>query len=240
MTEANFWTCPPDREVGGYGDDYTLALVLPPFPAGTVNFSPHDPEEARQFAENFDTVDEILEELPPVSAADHQAPETRADLDIIKVGCWGNVISITDPALADNIGDLPLLGASTTLRKRYPDARIVGSANVDLGEDHTEDIVQLPGDLMLHTEGWPGVDPLEVTGDPHAVMRALGISLETLAEEEIDLDEESDEIDWRALGRLALGPSDPWGRSDLRMSVFRVRHTSGSTFRMEESWFWNR
>ncbi|MGW2111763.1 DUF6333 family protein [Streptomyces sp. NPDC001948] len=237
MTDTTFWACPPDREVRGHGDDYTLTLLLPPFPAGTVNFSPHDPEEARHFAENFDTVDEILEELPPGSACGSPAPETRADLDIIKVGCWGNVISITDPALADSIGDSPLLGASNTLRSRYPDARIVGSADVHCGGDHTEDIIRLPGGLMLHAEGWSGVEPLEVTGDPQAVVRALGISSETLAEEAIDLDEESDEIDWRALGRLALGPCDPWGRVDLRMSVFRVRHTSGSTFRMEESWF---
>ncbi|MEU8780361.1 DUF6333 family protein [Streptomyces sp. NPDC048637] len=239
MADTTFWTCPSDRGVPGHGDDYTLTLLLPPFPVGRVNFPSHAPERARHFAENFDTVDEILEELPPVSAADSLALETRADLDIIKVGCWGNIISITDPALADHIGDLPLLGASTTLRERYPDARIVGSANVDLGEDHTEDIIQLPGGLMLHTEGWPGVEPLEVTGAPQAVVRALGISSETLAEEEIDLDEESDEIDWQALGRLALGPCDPWGRADLQMSVFRVRHTSSSTFRMEETWFWN-
>ncbi|MFH8569344.1 DUF6333 family protein [Streptomyces sp. NPDC017993] len=237
MTDTTFWTCPPDREVRGHGDDYTLTLLLPPFPAGTVNFSPHDSEKARHFAENFDTVDEILEELPPVSAGEHLALKTRADLDIIKVGCWGDVISITDPALADSVGDLPLLGASTTLRRRYPDAWIVGSANVDCGEDHTEDTIQLPDGLMLHAEGWPGVEQLEVTGDPQAVVRALDISSQTLAEEAIDLDEESDEIDWRALGRLALGPGDPWGRADLRMSVFRVRHTSSSTFRMEESWF---
>ncbi|SDM68468.1 hypothetical protein SAMN04487981_102251 [Streptomyces sp. cf386] len=240
MADTTFWTCPPDREVQGRGDDCTLTLLLPPFPTGTVDFSPHNPAEARHFAENFATVDEILEELPPISAAASPALWTRADLDIIKVGCWGNVISITDPALADNIGDLPLLGASTKLRERHPDARIVGSANVDCGEDHTEDIIQLPGGLMVHTEGWPGVEPLDVTGDPRAVVRALGISSETLADEAIDLDEESDEIDWRALGRLALGPCDPWGRPDLTMSVFRVRHTSGSTYRMEESWFWNR
>ncbi|MEU8686214.1 DUF6333 family protein [Streptomyces sp. NPDC048611] len=240
MTETTFWTCPPDREVGGHGDDHTLTLVLPPFPSGTVSFAPHDPEGARHFAENFDTVDEVLEELPPVSAAEHLAPGTRADLDLIRVGCWGNVISVTDPALVDSIGDLPLLGASAALRERHPDARIVGSANVDCGEDHTEDLIQLPGGVMLHAEGWPGVEPLDLTGDPHAVVRALGIGAETLVEEAIDLAEESDEIDWRALGRLALGPCDPWGRADLRMSVFRVRHTSSSTFRMEESWFWGR
>ncbi|MER7000557.1 DUF6333 family protein [Streptomyces sp. NPDC000410] len=239
MTDTAFWTCPPDREVRGHGVDYTLTLLLPPFPAGTVNFAPHNPEEARQFAESFDTVDEVLEELPAASAADSLALETRADLDIIRVGCWGNVISITDPALVDGIGDSPLLGASATLHERYPDARIVGSADIDLGEYHSEDIIQLPGGLLLHAEGWSGVEPLEVTGDPQAVVRALGISPETLVDESIDLDEESDEIDWRALGRLALGPCDPWGRSDLRMSVFRVRHTSGSTFRMQEAWFWN-
>lgn len=250
MADTTYWTSPPDREVRALGDDFTLTLLLPPFPTGTVpagtvpagnaNFPPHDPEEARRFAESFDTVEEILEELPSASPADFPAQLTQADLDIIKVGCWGNVISITDPALADNIGDAPLLGAAARLHERHPDAMIVGSANVDLGEDHSEDIIQLPGGLMLHTEGWSGVEPLEVTGDPQAMVRALGLSSETLADKEIDLDEESDEIDWRALGRLALGPYDPWGRADLRMSVFRVRHTSGSTYRMEETWFWNR
>lgn len=32
MTDTTFWACPPDREVRGYGDDYTLTLLLPPSP----------------------------------------------------------------------------------------------------------------------------------------------------------------------------------------------------------------
>jgi len=130
MADTTYWTSPPDREVRALGDDFTLTLLLPPFPTGTVpagnaDFSPHNPEEARRFAESFDTVEEILEELPPASAADFPAQLTRADLDIIKVGCWGNVISITDPALADNIGDAPLLGAAARLHERHPYAMIV-------------------------------------------------------------------------------------------------------------------
>ncbi|WP_420711064.1 DUF6333 family protein [Streptomyces sp. NRRL S-337] len=39
-----------------------------------------------------------------------------------------------------------------------------------------------------------------------------------------------------ALGRLALGPYNPWDRADLHTSVFRVRHTESATALREETW----
>ncbi|MFI0714412.1 DUF6333 family protein [Streptomyces inhibens] len=47
----------------------------------------HDPAVARRFAESFGTVDTILEELGTVPATADVAAGTRADLELVRVGC---------------------------------------------------------------------------------------------------------------------------------------------------------
>lgn len=199
-----------------------------------------DPGRARQFAEAFGTVDKVLEELESTTAADYDSVVTRADLDLIRVGCWGNVIAIADPALADNGVMCPVLEQTNTLQLRYPDALIVGSAWADCGSSHAEDVIHLPGGLTLHTEGWPTEDsPYHLSGDLPAVLRALDIDPAILPDEDIHLAQDPRSSNWSALGRLALGRSDPWGRSDLEMSAFRVRHTESATALMEEKWLFD-
>lgn len=242
MTDEGFWTCPPDREVHGWGD-YTITIVHPPFPTSTdpstsatiTALAPHDPARAREFAESFGTVDAVLEELPLTDTVS-AGPSTRADLDIIKVGCWGNVVGVSDPALADNGNDLPLLRETEALHKRYPDARIIGAVNVDMGETHSENAVHLPGGLTLHYSGWDS-DLCDLTGDPHAILRALGVPPESLAGQDAEPDEEDPAAtSWYAFGNLALGPLNPWHFETVQMSAFRVRHTAEYTALMEEIW----
>ncbi|MFI6449363.1 DUF6333 family protein [Kitasatospora sp. NPDC050543] len=242
MTDTSFWTCPPDREVNGWGE-YTITILQPPFPTSTgpstrttiADLAPHDPVRARRFAESFGTVDCVLEELPLTNSV-ASFPATRADLDVIRVGCWGNVIAISDPALADNGNMCPLLEETEALHQRYPDARIVGSVGVDMGENHSEDTIHLPGGVMLHYEGWDST-LRQLTGDPHAVLDALGLTPAALAGHDAELDDEEPAFtNWQAFGRLALGPYDPWGFETLPMSAFRVRHTEGYTSLMEEIW----
>ncbi|BDM73229.1 hypothetical protein HEK616_67160 [Streptomyces nigrescens] len=235
MSDTDFWSCPPDSGVWGSGD-HTITLVLPPFSGPGPVFAAHDPLRAQEFAEAFGTVDEVLEEVQSASAAEPMALETRKDLDFIRVGCWGNVLAISDPSLADNGNAHPVLGQVTALRDRFPGARIVGSAHVDCGETHSEDVIVVPGVPLLHSEGWPGEEPWTLTGDLQAVLDALGITPEVLEEEDVELSGDPRYSDWEGLARLALGPYDPWGRADLLTSVFRVRHTESATALMEEIW----
>jgi hypothetical protein len=242
VTETSYWTCPPDRRVNGWGD-YTITVLHPPFPTTTgrstrttvAELAPHDPVRAREFAESFGTVEAVLEELPLTDTVS-ASPWTRADLDIIRVGCWGNVIGISDPALADNGNTCPLLEEAEVLHKLYPDARIVGSVHTDMGADHSEDVIFLPGGLMLHSEGWDS-SRWDLTGDPRAILDALGITAESLVGEYAELDEDNPaDTNWNAFGNLALGPLDPWHFDVVRMSAFRVRHTEHYTDLMEEIW----
>ncbi|WP_158847889.1 DUF6333 family protein [Saccharothrix deserti] len=242
MIDNGFWETPPDQEVDGYGEG-TITLVFPPFqpysrptPASAANFAPHDPVRARAFAESFPTVEAILEELPLTDASPESAA-TRADLELVRVGCWGNVIAISDYALADRGLVCPLLDVTSALAERHPEARIIGDASVNAGETHVETAIHLPGGLELYSEGWPATDGhFEFRGSVHDIARAVGISREALAEEYIHLDEEPSAIPLEHFGRVLLWPYSPWGRAALEMSHFRVRHTKNATAHMEEIW----
>ncbi|MFH8683136.1 DUF6333 family protein [Streptomyces lydicus] len=237
MTDINFWTRPSDRMVRGCGGRYNITVLQPPFAVRAEDLPANDPVAARAFAEAFPTVDAVLEELDPVSAYATPYLATRADLDVIQVGCWGNVLAISDPAMVDDGNDTPLLYEVTRLRERFPDARIVGRVEVDCGESHTEDIIQLPGGPMFHASGWPTMDPWALTGDPRAVAAALGIGADVLEEHEIDFDADPGDVEWADFATLALGEADPWPMAGLKTSVFRVRHTESSTRKMEELFF---
>ncbi|MFF7178241.1 DUF6333 family protein [Streptomyces sp. NPDC008121] len=235
MADTDPWIRPPDHRVWGSGDA-TITLVLPPFPDRSEGFPAHDPAAARRFAEDFGTIDAVLEELTPLSPVDPVVLETRTDLDVVRVGCWGNVIALADPALADNGDAHPVREQVRALAERYPGARIVGSAHVDTGETHAEDAVVVPGAPALHSAGWSGEEPWTLTGDVWAVLDALGITPEAVEEEDVEIDEDPRFTEWEGVSRLAQGPCRPWGRKELRMSVFRVRHTEAATRRMEEIW----
>lgn len=227
-----------DQEVNGYGE-FTLAVVFPPFQpharSSPANFAPHDPARARALAESFPTVDAVLEELPETGAV-RSSPETRADLDLVAVGCWGSVIGISDPALAGDSFDKTLWDVTSVLAERHPEARVIGAASIDRGENHEQSAVHLPGGLKLYTEAWPGPDQFSLDGDPHAIARAVGVSAEVLAAAYIDLDDEPWTIPWGHFGRQLLDPFDPWGYADLRMSEFRVRRTEEAALHLEETW----
>ncbi|MCP2313601.1 DUF6333 family protein [Kitasatospora paracochleata] len=241
MTDTNFWRFPPGRTLEGYGE-CAITVVLPPFrphrpssPDVTARFAAHDPARARAFAGSFPTIEAVLEELP-LTDAGPESPRTVADLDLVRVGCWGNVVAIADCALAGRGHHDSLLEQTDALAERFPEARIVGSASVDCGENHTETSVHLPGGLRLHSEGWTSADQCHVDGDPHAIVRALGIGSDVLAAEWIDLDGDLASVPWEHFGHVLLAPYSPWGHEALAMSRFRVRHTEDATIRMEEVW----
>lgn len=230
-----------EQELTGFGES-TITLVFPPFqpfspstPASPGGFAPHDPVRARAFAEDFPTIEAVVEELEPGNAGP-MSPHTRGDLDLVRVGCWGNVIAISDFALADN-GDMsPVLDVTTVLAERHPEARIVGDASIDRGENHVETSIHLPGGLTLYYEGWPAGNRYDFDGDPHAIAQAVGVTREDLAKRYIDLDEDPEFVAWGHFGGVLLEPFHPWGYVALEMSEFRVRHTENATYHMEEIW----
>jgi hypothetical protein len=226
-----------DQEVNGYGE-FTIVVVLPPFPPDSrgslAELAPHDPARARAFAESFPTIEAVLEEHTGTDAIP-TSPRTRADLDLVAVGCRGGVIGISDPALAGDSFDNTLWDVTSALAERHPEARIIGSASIDRGENHSETAIHLPGGLKLYTEGWPGPDQFWIEGDPHAIARAVGISAEALAAQYIDLDDEPWTVPWEHFGRQLLGPCHPWGHG-RRMSEFRVRRTEDAALHLEEIW----
>ncbi|MEU9124777.1 DUF6333 family protein [Streptomyces sp. NPDC048506] len=239
MPDSTFWTLPADRMTTGSGLCYELTVLHPPFTVDAAELPPNDPGLAAALARSLDTIDDVIEDLGPRKRSDTHTVTTRADLDVVHVGVWGNLMSISDPAFADDGNDMPLLAEATRLRKRFPDARIVGRVEVHCGAEHTEDLVWLPDGTMFHACGWPGDEPFVVSGDPQAVMAALGITAEVLDDLEVyfDLDDEPNQNDWGALASACLGEADPWGRRDLDASALRVRHSEHATSHMESLYF---
>ncbi|WP_164492834.1 DUF6333 family protein [Streptomyces lydicus] len=244
MTELSFWTLPAETAVrSSHSGEYALTVLDPPLPGSTAELPPHDRARARAFAEAFPTVDAVLEELPPLPASEALYAETLSDLDLITVGCWGNVTCISDPALAAyDAGMTPVLQEVTTLHERYPEALIVGSAAPDFGETHTEDVICLPEGLTLFASGFPAyATPWDVDGDPHAILNALDIDLAGLTDDEreyLQLDAAPHLTNWGLLGGLVLEHCGRKLRTGLETSVFRVRHTEEYTSAMEEMWGW--
>lgn len=96
-----------------------LTMVFPPFEAreglgGTGGPVPHDPVRACRVVETLSTVEGVLTQEPDRRMPDVPMPSERADLDLVAVGCWGNVVHVIDPGLAS---DAPSRGA---VRVRLP------------------------------------------------------------------------------------------------------------------------
>ncbi|MGX1508020.1 UNVERIFIED_CONTAM: hypothetical protein RKD43_006645 [Streptomyces graminofaciens] len=239
MTENSFWTCLPQAQVRGSGE-YTVTVVLPPFPDQSGDWPPNDPERAREFAASFGTVDAVLDYHGEQNISDGFSLTTRDDLDWIQVGVWGNVIGISDPALADDGNSWPVLEQVRNLAERFPGAKIIGSATVDRGETHEEAAWVVPGVEPVHSEGWPVEDdPSRWTleGDPQAVLDACGVTPQMAKDADVAYDpDDPTSTYWGGLGELILGVHRPWRRRKVRTSVFRVRHTHDATDLMEEVW----
>ncbi|MGW2403288.1 DUF6333 family protein [Streptomyces sp. NPDC001739] len=228
------------------GSHAVLSLRFPPFPvpgeADEFATAPHDPVRARQVVEELGTVEEVLEQLPDHLIADLPDPRVRADLELVAVGCWGNAVHIIDPALGGDFLTYAMTQEVRGQRARYPEARIVGSIEMDYGNSFLEDVVDLPGGVEAYAAGWDCDDEWDFAGDPEEVLRAIGIDREAAAEAGFDLDEDPCDRVWSDLGILALwglpgglgvGP----GAGGRRVSVFRVRRTSSAASEMEEAWF---
>ncbi|MFF7261963.1 DUF6333 family protein [Streptomyces sp. NPDC008159] len=235
MSDESFWGVGPEQPVVRYGE-FSLTVVDAPFPGAAGRLPEHDAERAREFAGSFGTVDAVLEDLGAVSATDAVDLATRADLDVVRVGCWGGVTEILDPALAHCGDTFPVLEQARALRERFPAAAVVAAATLEHHTPHGAWVIAHPDGTSVFAAGWQGQGDWDLDGDVRAVVAAFGIPEDALDEEGIDLDDDPGSLDWDALARLALEQVAPLDHEQRVMSAFRVRHTEDTTFDMEESW----
>lgn len=240
------WVDHPDLVRAWRGSTTLLTLSFPPFrdpaaPAGPWTPKPHDPIRARRVVESLGTVDAVLEELPVRRTADLEEPEMRADLDYVAVGCWGDLVWISDPALGDYGMGCGMDGEIGVQRALHPEARIVGTMSMDYGLTYCQHAVDLPGGHRLDVSGWIDAEGLEVTGDPEDLLRVIGIDPATVRDTYADPDE-PDNIDWcdwdRYTDFFVGGFADiDWStQQDLRASLFRVRRSESAQGDLAEVW----
>ncbi|MDG4859546.1 DUF6333 family protein [Streptomyces sp. T-3] len=222
------------------GSQAELSLLFPPFPDSAAERgapAPHDPVRARRVVEELGTVAEVLEELPQRLWSDVPFPDVRAGLDVVAVGCWGNVVYMVDPALGSDLLTTAMTEEVRRQRARHPEARIAGRVDMDYGNSYLETVIDLPGGVGAFAGGWDCDDDWEyLAGDPAAVLHALGVDRESAVEAGFDLDEKPWEREWPVLGNLAI-----WGLHSgpgkEQVSLFRVRRTDDAAFDLKEVWF---
>ncbi|MER5532515.1 DUF6333 family protein [Streptomyces mirabilis] len=162
-----------------------LVVVHPPFaPPLQPNERPpataHDPGAARAAVLSLSTVSAIRREDAPSRLEHPGSPTDREQLDGVHAAAWGSTVKISDPALVeDGVLASALEDEFQAQRKKHPDARIVAVCERDFGASYTKILVAVPGTPDLMVEGF---DELEITGDPHATLTAVGIDLDPLGE----------------------------------------------------------
>ncbi|TJZ52905.1 hypothetical protein FCH28_17170 [Streptomyces piniterrae] len=241
------WVDHPDRVRPWRGSTTELMLYFPPFPepgtsAGPPVLEPHDPVRARRIVETLGTVDEVLEQLPDRRREDLAEPEERAELAYVAVGCWGNYVWISDPALGDYGMGCGMDPEVERQRELNPQARIVGTMHMDYALNYYQDVVVLPGGQRLDASGWGDADPgIEVYGDPEEVLRAAGFDPASVTDRYIDPEEPDDPgcAYWSSYTDLFLGGFGDieWHvRDELTVSFFRVRRSERAESDLEEVW----
>ncbi|WMX43744.1 DUF6333 family protein [Streptomyces roseicoloratus] len=236
MTDHHdYWIRPADQDIARYGE-FRLTLVQPPFPAPATTLLDHDVVRAREFAGSLLAVEDVLAEVERIEAVDRPDFATRADLDLVSVGCWGTVTEVNDPALACAEVDHTLLEQAEALAAGFPGAVVVGSATVDHPTTYGTHVIHHPGGARLFGAGWSGEGDWLHDGSAHAVAEAFGIGPGALAREGVDLDAPPGSLYWQGLARLALLSVTPMHRGGRVLSVFRVRHTEKATGDLEDTW----
>lgn len=262
MTEtaapAAAWNTPADEEVDLVGE-YRLTVVRhvrhvrhvnhpgtapaasAPASSGPAGLPAHDPVAARRFAESFGTIETVVDDLGTAAATEGLFADTRADLEVVRVGCWGDVIEISDPALVHCYGSHPVRAEAEALAERFPDAVVIASCVIDMNMPlGAWKIIHPDGTRLfaadgISEEGEDGEGDWELDGSAAAVASAFGITAQECEDESIDLDNEGWGNNWDALCTLALSKVSP-PRDGRELSVFRVAHTEEAIGDMEEIW----
>ncbi|MET8180628.1 DUF6333 family protein [Streptomyces sp. NPDC005336] len=237
MSDETLWDYPSDEPVERHGE-FTLTVVPPPFPGPDGVLAAHDQARARSFAEAFGTVDRVLDDQGTIPVTELIDVDTRADLDVIRVGCWGGVTEINDPALISLSERFPIQEQAEALADRYPDAVIVAAADMDLpGADYGTWKIVHPDGARLFAAGFAGEENWDVEGEVTAILDAFGITPEQAAAAGVNPAHTPRSFAWDALAGLALKAVSPTDRRGLMASVFRVRRTEDAVVSMEDTWF---
>ncbi|MER8046013.1 DUF6333 family protein [Streptomyces sp. NPDC094032] len=234
--EDGFWMYPAEQELARYGE-FRITVVESPFPAGADRaLAPHDPERARELAEALGTVDGVLAEVDRIEAVERMPFGTRADLDLVGIGHWGDLIEINDPALAFIGGDFPLAKVAEELSRRHPRAAVIGSTTVHHHATHHTHVIHHPGGTRLFASGWAGESDWDLVGTPYDIAVTFGLGADELAERGVDLEAEPGDQAWEGLTRAALRSVGPLARAGRSLSVFRVRRDERTAGDLEETW----
>lgn len=235
MTDESFWDSPADQPVARHGEG-RLTVVRAPFPGPEGILPAHDAQRAGEFTEAFGTIDAVLEDLGAVTATEAIPMDTRADLDRVRVGCWGNVTEICDPALANTPGMFSVDAHVHALAERFPDAVIIASATIDHNPRYGAWSILHPSGLDVFAEFWHDEGDWQIDGEPADVIDVFGIDPAHAEAEGIEANAAPETINWENLARLACARVYPIDRRGMTASVFRVRHTKEVTREMEETW----
>lgn len=222
-----------------------LTIVFPPFPpvgeaVAASALPPHDPAHARRVVESLSTVADVVSAQGERPRRDVPAPRTRADLDVVAVGCWGDVVHVIEPALATDAIHYALEDEVRHQAKLHPQARLAGTVFLDMVADWSQYVLAAPGAGVVTAGGWDGI---EVEGDLAALLDAIGADLQTDLSDEVDLDD-PDTLDDFVLSDLAtlvrggLNLNYPHDQ-DLFVSVFQVRRPETTAGEMAEVWIRN-
>lgn len=234
MTDDSIWDLPSDAPTARTGT-FRLTMIERPFPVPYGSLPPHDHARARDIAASLTSVEEITAELGSRPAGEESPHETRADLEQIRVGCWGPVTEITDAAFAHRGGFTPLADHAEALAKLHPNAALIGSAAVDFSLRYRCFLFLHPDGTRLRADGWAGEDPWTVIGSVPDTIDAFAAH-NALEEVDFHADAEPRVMAWSELEDVILRTVMPARRRNERVSVFRVRRPREVAVDLEETW----
>ncbi|MCX4447727.1 DUF6333 family protein [Streptomyces sp. NBC_01789] len=235
MSYDEVWEYGPDEELAQHGE-FRLTVVGPPFPGGDGELPAHDPARAADLVAALGTVDAVVGEEGRIEAVERPSFATRADLDLVAVGCWGPVSEVDDPALAAGGDGSALAEQADALAARFPGAAVIGSVRVDHSVAYSAHVVQHPHGARLFAAGWSGEGDWDREGGVAEVAGAFGIDAAGLRDAGIDPDAEPGDLAWESLIRLVLRRTSPLPRAGRTLSVFRVRRSEGTAGDLEDTW----
>ncbi|MEU9531247.1 DUF6333 family protein [Streptomyces sp. NPDC048213] len=235
MSYDDVWEYGPDEPLVRHGE-FRLTVVGPPFPGGDGELPAHDPARAAGLVAALGAVDAVVGEDGRIEAVERPPFATRADLDLVAVGCWGPVSEVNDPALAAGGDGSALAEQADALAARYPGAAVIGSVRVDHPVAYGAHVVQHPDGARLFAAGWAGEGDWDLEGGVAEVAGAFGIDADALRDAGVDPDAEPGDLAWESLTRLVLRRTSPLHRVGRTLSVFRVRRSEGTAGDLEDTW----
>ncbi|MFF3457017.1 DUF6333 family protein [Streptomyces sp. NPDC002730] len=216
-----------------------ITRVHPPYRAPydqhTIRHAPaHDPVRARAVVAELSTVATVAEELEPTLRRDMGHPRHMVDLDYVTVGCWGNIVQISDPAFGeDGILSTNLDAVLDAQVKAHPEARITAVCEMHSAENYGKYLAHVPGQSHLSADGW---DDQYVTGNPAQLLRAVGVNPGDSGAEHLNTDQDEPFIGVEYLNLLACGLHSIYGKENLMASVFKVTRTEDVQEAIDDVW----